>query len=199
MEAGSLTAGERKMHTFFRIIDTRTTLMSKPAPLNGRELARLRVTLQSAGIHADLDEDENDGTARDFEYNANAVPIARFAGLFERRLDIIEVLEEAQFLGRAIRVTGRSEEHFATLMVSEHIALSPEIAVSDDQANKVFECLGLDRTKDHSIPFTKLHTLLRHPAAYHDFDRRGLGYIFTYLARLSDTDCGDQSPELAWV
>jgi len=187
------------MHTFFRIIDTHTKLLSKPVLLNARELPALRVTLQSAGIRCDLDDGELDGIAMDFEYNANSVPIARFSALFKHRLDIIEIFEEAQFLGRALRVSRQSNGEFATLMVSEHIAQSPEIAVSDEQATKVFECLGLNPAKDRSIPFARLHTLLRHPAAYHDFDRRGMGYIFTYLARLSDTDCGEQSPELAWA
>jgi hypothetical protein len=62
------------MLTFFRIVDTHTTLLSSPAPLSARELASLRSILQNAGIPAILDDGELDGTAYNFEANANAIP-----------------------------------------------------------------------------------------------------------------------------
>ncbi|MGE4404292.1 hypothetical protein [Pseudomonas sp.] len=198
-EEGSLSAGERKMHTFFRIIDTQTKLHSKAAPLNARELASLRLTLQSAGIHADLDEGEVDGTALNFEYNANAVAIARFAQLFDARLDIVSVIEESQFLGRAIRVRRTDSDAFATLEVSEHIAISPELAVTRRQAELVLDCLDWPRSERRSIPLDELRSRLGAGRTYSRFERHDLGYLFDYLARIADTDCGEQIPELAWV
>lgn len=148
------------MLTFFRIVDTHTKLLSTPAPLNARELASLRSILQNAGIPTLLDDGEVDGTAYNFEANANAIAIAiaHFAALFRDRLDLLGVVEEAQFLGRSIRVSRAARNCDALLEVSEHIALSPEIAVTRNQADHVFECLDLDPATSTQIPLDALRS-----------------------------------------
>jgi len=187
------------MLTFFRIVDTRTKLLSKPAPLNARELASLRSILQGAGVSPILDDGENDGTAYNFEANANGLAIAQFAALFRDRLDLLAIVEEAQFLGRSIRVSRAARNCDALLEVSEHIALSPEIAVTRNQAAHVFECLDLDPTTSTEIPLDALRSKLSNPATYHRFRRQGLANTYEYLSRLSYTDCGEQFPHLAWA
>lgn len=140
------------MLTFFRIVDTHTKLLSVPAPLNARELASLRSILQGAGVSMILGDAELDGTAYNFEANANTLAIAQFAAFFRDRLDLLAIIEEAQFLGRSIRVSRTARNGDALLEVSEHIALSPEIAVTRTQADHVLECLNLDRATSADIP-----------------------------------------------
>jgi hypothetical protein len=190
---------EKDMLTFFRIVDAHTKLLSKPAPLNARELASLRSILQNAGIPTLLDDGELDGTAYNFEANANAIAIARFAALFRDRLDLLAVLEEAQFLGRSIRVTRTARNCDAFLEVSEHIAFSPEIAVKRSQADQVLECLDLDPANSNEIALDALRSKLSNPATYHRFKQHDLENTYEYLTRLSYTDCGEQSPHLAWA
>jgi len=189
------------MLTFFRIVDAHTKLLSKPAPLNARELASLRSILQNAGIPTLLDDGELDGTAYNFEANANAIAIAiaRFAALFRDRLDLLAVLEEAQFLGRSIRVTRTARNCDAFLEVSEHIAFSPEIAVKRSQADQVLESLDLDPANSNEIALDALRSKLSNSATYHRFKQHDLENTYEYLTRLSYTDCGEQSPHLAWA
>lgn len=187
------------MLTFFRIVDTRTNLLSKPAPLNARELASLRSILQGAGVSPILDDGEHDGTAYNFEANANGLAIAQFAALFRDRLDLLAIVEESQFLGRSIRVSRAARNCDALLEVSEHIALSPEIAVTRNQAAHVFECLDLDPVTSTQIPLDALRSKLSNPATYHRFRRQGLANTYEYLSRLSYTDCREQFPHLAWA
>jgi hypothetical protein len=187
------------MPAMFRIVDTESPLHSKPAALNARELAAMRVILQSAGRYAIPDDGEMDGTAFNFEHNANAVPIASFASTLDDREDILAIIEEAQFLGRAIRVSRASINDEPQLQVSPNIALSPPIAVTFEQAERVLECLGFDVGEVRSIPLAMVREKLHEPASSFRFDRCKLSYIFDYLVRLCDTDCGDQIPHLAWA
>ncbi|WP_103727496.1 hypothetical protein [Novosphingobium sp. HII-3] len=187
------------MLTFFRIVDTQTQLRSKPAPLNARELARLRSILQYNSVVTEPEAGETEGTAYNFEANANAVALAKFAGLFTERLDVLAILEEAQFLGRAIRVSRAAPNTDAILQVSEHITLTPEIAVTSEQADHVLDCLGLDNHVTEGIPLSTLRSTLANPATYHRFERGNLTTTYEYLERLSYTDCGDQAPHLSWA
>lgn len=187
------------MLTFFRIVDTHTKLLSKPAPLNARELAGLRSILQTGGVPTILDDGEIDGTAYNFEANANAIAIARFASLFRDRTDLLSVIEEAQFLGRSIRVSRINRNCEARLEVSEHITLSPEIAVARSQVDRVLECLNLDPANSTEIALDALRSRLSNPATYHRFKQQDLENTYEYLSRLSYTDCGDQLPHLAWA
>lgn len=187
------------MPAMFRIVDTESPLHSKPATLNARELAALRVILQSTGRYAMPDDGETDGTAFNFEHNANAVPIATFASVLGDREDILAIIEEAQFLGRAIRVSRASTSHEPQLQVSPYIALSPPIAVTFEQADRVLECLGFEAGEVPSIPLATVRQKLHDPATSYRFDRCKLSHIFDYLVRFCDTDCGDQLPHLAWA
>ncbi|MFC0205316.1 hypothetical protein [Novosphingobium soli] len=187
------------MLTFFRIVDTETKLHSKPAPLNARELARLRVILQHGGAVTIPEAGETAGTAYNFEANANAIALASFAAPFDKRIDILAIIEEAQFLGRSIRVRRDARGGEAVIQVSEHIAITPEIALTRDQADKVLDCLKLDREASPDMPLATLRSLLANPAIYDRFQRNGLANTYDYLARLSYTDCGEQHPHLAWA
>lgn len=187
------------MPALFRIIDTETALHSRPAPLNGREVAALRLLLQNEGRFAMLDSGEDDGTATKFEYNANAIAVASFASIFKERDDVIAVIEEAQFLGRNIRVDRDHADEQLYLEVSSEIALSPPIAVTFEQADRVLECIGIDGAGKDKMPLARLREVLHSPSTAHRFDESNLSNIFDYLARMADTDCGEQLPHLAWA
>lgn len=187
------------MLTFFRIVDTQTPLSSTPAPLHARELGCLRALLQRASITIDPDRGEVDGTAFNFEANANAIALAHLPDMLASRLDILAIFEEAQFLGRSVRVSRSQPNTDATLEVSEHIALSPEIAVTSEQADRVLECLQIDPQCSNRLPLATLRARLGNPATYHRFERDHLTTTYEYLERLSYTDCGEQHPQFSWA
>ena len=182
----------------FRIIDTETRLHSTPAILNPRELAALCQLLSEKSLMPDLDNGETEGTAHHFEVAANGLALATFARVLSYRTDVIAVVEEAQFLGRALRIE-RSESQLDTLLrVSNHIALTPDLMMSEDLARKALTALGLT-PDERTIRLSKLQDLLQQPSTSRAFDNQQLGTIFDALARVAFVDCGEQIPRLKWA
>lgn len=107
---------------------------------------------------------------------------------------MIAVIEEAQFLGRNIRVDRDPFVDGPQLQVSSEIALAPPIAVTFEQADRVFDCMSIDGSSMARLSLARLREVLHMPATAHRFDNCNLGNIFDYLARLADTDCGRATP-----
>ena len=183
----------------FRIVDTETLLHSVPAPLNARELAALCQLLREKNLLPDLDEGEIEGTAYKFEVSANTLALATFARVLDFRTDIIAVVEEAQFLGRSLRVERDGPGADPVLRVSEHIALTPDLMMARDIADKLMQALELDPSETRSLRLDHLRDLLRDPATFRAFDELGIKHLFDALARLAFVDCGDQMPALEWA
>lgn len=182
----------------FRIIDTETRLHSTPAILNARELAALCQLLSDNSLMPDLDNGETEGSAYHFEVAANGLALATFARVLSFRTDVIAVVEEAQFLGRTLRIE-RSESQFDTLLrVSNHIALTPDLMMAEDLANKALSALGLAPDR-RTIRISKLQELLQKPSTSKAFDDQRIGTIFDALARVAFVDCGEQIPHLEWA
>jgi hypothetical protein len=181
----------------FRIVDFDTRLHSKPANLNARELATFRAIMRDNNIISDLDEGEADGTAYNFEVSANSLPLAAFARPFEYRDDIIAIVEEAQFLGRSLRV--QKDGLNVTLRVSQHLALANDLMMTDTVAEKALQALGIDGRAKRTVSLAKLKELVCDPAIFAAFDNAKIGNIYDALARLATTDCGEQLPRLVWT
>ena len=88
----------------FRIKDTQTQLHSRPAEISALELAALTRRLHSGNAALDVDPGEFGAAPLNFEINANALSMAAFTACFDHRTEIISIVEEAQFLGRTLRV-----------------------------------------------------------------------------------------------
>ncbi|WP_103727319.1 hypothetical protein [Novosphingobium sp. HII-3] len=187
------------MPTVFRIIDTQTRLHTSPVELNARELAKLRFLFQSAGHFVEVEEGESEGTALNFEVNANGIALARFATVFPDRDDILSVVEEAQFLGRSLRVARSPQDPEVTLHVSQHITLSPDILLSRKQARAVVDCIGDTPSDEGTISLDRLRSALRDVSCHRRFEAARIEHIHEYLVRLAATDCGEQFPYLEWA
>ena len=88
----------------FRVKDIETRLHSKPAQIRPPELAALMRRLHTANSTIDADPGEFLAAPLNFEINANALAIAAFASCFDHRAEMIAIVEEAQFLGRMLRI-----------------------------------------------------------------------------------------------
>ena len=187
------------MLIYFRIIDTETTLRSTAVELNARELGALSILLQNTDLFPDLDEGERHGTAYNFEINANMIALATFSRIFAERLDVIALVEEAQWLGRNLRIERDDETGKVTMRVSSTIALSPEFMMNDDMARSALACLGIDLAKARSLRLNTLKDLLLSPGVHQRFENANLSLIFDRLAQYATTDCNDQIPSLTWA
>ena len=183
----------------FRIVDTDTTLSSTAVELNARELGALSILLQDTRLFPDLDEGERDGTPYNFEINANMIALAVFNHAFNERLDVIELIEEAQWLGRNLRIERDTDTGKIVMKVSTTIALSSDFMMSEEMAKAALTCLGLNMQEARSLKLDRLKELLLSPGVHRSFEDANLSLIFDRLAEYATTDCNDQIPRLTWV
>lgn len=183
----------------FRIVDTQSRLHTKPATITARELAKVVAMLRDYRIVIDPDEHEIDHLPTNFEFNANSIALAKLAGLFDWREDIIAIVEEGQFLGRTLRVERAPNSTDIQLRVSEHIALASDMALREETAVKLFAAIGINPTTRTSISIDRLRDLLRQPSMAKAFDDLAIRTIYDQLAMTVSTDCGEQLPRLSWA
>ena len=126
----------------FRVKDIETRLHSVPAQIRPQELAALMRRLHTANSTIDADPGEFLAAPLNFEINANALAIAEFASCFDHRAEMIAIVEEAQFLGRMLRIEHPQCDAPITMRVSEHIALVGDMTMSSDLAAKVLTLLA---------------------------------------------------------
>ena len=156
----------------FRIKDTATPLHSKPATVSFSELAALMRKLHSHDAALDVDAGEFAAAPLNFEVNANSLSMAEFTSCFDHRADVISVVEEAQFLGRTLRVS--------------HLAA------------KVLYALGRGDAGPGELTLESLRQLLQEPRTYDAFCAAKIAPVYDSLTYLAFTDCGEQTPVLEW-
>lgn len=183
----------------FRIIDTQSRLHTKPAIISARELASLVTLLRTTGLIIDADPAETDHLPYNFEFNANRLALARFAGTLNWREDIIGIVEEAQFLGRSLRVERADDGIAIQLRVSDHIALAADLLLRPDTAAKLFAAIGIDPARRSSISIDRLRDLLLQPRTMKAFEDLQIRTVFDMLAMTVNIDCGEQMPRLSWA
>lgn len=183
----------------FRIKDTVTKLHSKPANIAPTELAALMRVLHANNTPIDADEHEIRHAPLNFEVNANSMSMARFTSCFDHRADIIEIVEEAQWLGRTLRIKHLAKIDPITIEVSEHIALASDLMMAPDLAAKVLFALGRSSADDGELTLHALRDLLQDPRIYDAFCNARIEPIYNSLSFLAFTDCGEQAPVLEWA
>jgi len=189
---------EAKMLVTFRIKDRETTLHSKPASITALELAALVRKLHGEHGTIDADMGEFGYAPLNFEINANSLSIAAFSACFGYRADVIAVLDEAQFLGRMIRIEHRQRDEPITIRVSSNISLARELMMSEELAKKMLFALGLSDDASGSMTLGDAQEALRSPRTYDAFVRARIEPLFDSLSLIAFTNCGDQLPVLEW-
>ena len=182
----------------FRIKDTTTALHSLPATITVLELAELMRTLHGAGAPVDIDPSEFAAAPINLEVNANALSMANFTRCFDHRAETIEVVEEAQFLGRTLRFEKSGPAQPLTMRVSEHIALARGLVMGPDLAAKVLYALGREDAQPGELTLEALKQLLQEPRIYDSFSAAQIAPIYESLSFLAFTDCGEQAPVMEW-
>ena len=182
----------------FRIKDTTTKLYSSPAIISVHELADLMRSLHAAGADIDVDAGEFEAAPINFEINANSLSMVGFTSCFDNRADVIEVVEEAQWLGRTLRFERTGPTQPLTMRVSEHIALARDLMMGPELAAKVLYALGRDNADAGELTLTALRDLLQEPRIYDAFCSAKMTPVYDSLSLLAFTECGEQAPVLEW-
>jgi hypothetical protein len=183
----------------FRIVDTQTQLHTTPAIITARQLAKLMATLRDTSMVVDADDGEVDHLPVNFEFNANSLALAKLAALFDWRDDIIAIVEEAQFLGRSLRVERVQDSTDIQLCVSEHIALARDLSLRADTATKLFSAIGINTATRTSISIVRLRDLMQQPSIAKAFTDLEITTVRRSLNLMLSTDCGEQMPRVEWV
>lgn len=183
----------------FRVKDTATRLHSKPAEISAHELANLLRRLHASCAAIGADQNEFSAAPLNFEVNANSLALASFASCFDWRAEVIAIVEEAQFLGRTLRVYYPGRPAPITIMVSEHIALARDILLPSELAAKVVRALGQGGGPEGEIPLDGLRALLRDHHTAEAFRSAQIETVFESLSILASTDCGEQFPMMEWA
>ncbi|MEM6409920.1 MAG: hypothetical protein AAF683_00125 [Pseudomonadota bacterium] len=182
----------------FRIKDTATKLNSTAAVISALELAALMRKLHSHDAALDTDPDEFEAAPINFEINANSLSMSELTSCFDHRTEIIAIVEEAQFLGRTLRVQHLGRAQPIRIEVSEHIALARDLIMGPELAAKVLYALGRDNAEAGELTLETLRTLLQDHRTYEAFCSARISPIFDQLSYLAFTDCGEQTPVMEW-
>lgn len=127
------------MTTTFRIVDRDTTIHSTKAPITARQLAALRSFLREHEALSDDDPaNEPPLLAYAFKGSIARFSLAVLARLFDNSVAAIAVLEEAQYLGRNLRVTRSEADLEIAISVSLTIDGSDDLELSESQAFALF-------------------------------------------------------------
>lgn len=182
----------------FRITDMSTPLHSKPAAISPRELAALMRQLHAGDVPIDTHPDDVEAAPINFEVNANSLSMAAFASCFDDRTDVISIVEEAQFLGRTLRIEKPGKVAPITMLVSEHIALATDLMMGPDLAAKVLYALGRDSAEAGELTLESLRQILQDNRTHDAFFAAKITPLFDSLTFLAFTDCGEQAPVMEW-
>lgn len=133
----------------FRVDDGYDTTNPIPAVITPSQLGSLRALLADQGERLQLRllfPDYGDPGTPDFAFEARVCPLAlaSVSACFDHYPGTIEVLDEAQFRGRRVRVwrSGWSGDTF--LALSSNPDAAPELPVADRNAYALLATLGLD-------------------------------------------------------
>jgi hypothetical protein len=152
----------------FRIEDGRSILLPSPAIVMPDQLASLRNLLaeQSLRLGFTMLLSVN-GVAGDpwFEFEARVchLSLAVVSKCFDHDPSVIAILDEAQFLGRRVRVTQTERASDITRRLSLNPNAASEIALANAQALALLDGLGIDRRVTGMVTMTELRQRLTTP------------------------------------
>lgn len=189
----------------FRVDDGFNPLTITPAIISRDQLVELcrllRRETQRLGIDLIIPEKATI-VERSFSFSARVCPLslASVSACFDHYPGVIEVLEEAQFRGRRIRVW-RSEDRDIWLGLSSDSDAAPALEVPDERGSAILEMLGLDGSETMgAIPLEELRRRLSDPIIHRRISNEP--ELVTYLPQLNEmarVNTLDGAPHLAWA
>lgn len=152
----------------FRIDDGRNTSVPSPAVITPDQFGSLRQLLldQARRLEATLLLPvigmTEDGGA-EFEARVCPLALAVVSKCFDHDPAVIAVLDEAQFLGRRVRIWQQDRAGDMRIGLSSNPDAAPEMEVANDEALALLATLGLDPDDAGVVPMAELRERLMNP------------------------------------
>ncbi|RYY12046.1 MAG: hypothetical protein EON55_13075 [Alphaproteobacteria bacterium] len=99
----------------------------------------------------------------EFDVRVCHLSLAVVSKCFDHDLYVIAILDEAQFLGRRVRVFQTEPTGDITVRLSLNPDAAPQIALANPQALALLDGLGIDRMVAGMVPMTELRRRLTDP------------------------------------
>ena len=152
----------------FRIDDGRHILLPSAAVITPNQLGSLRDLLAEQSMRLDtalllpIHGVTGDAT---FEFEARVCPLALavVSKCFDHDPAVLAVLDEAQFLGRRVRVWQAERRGDIRIGLAPNPDAAPELEVANANALTLLESLGLDRERAGVLPMIELRQRLMDP------------------------------------
>ena len=189
----------------FRIENGNSILPPKAAVITPDQLGSLRDLLAEISLHSGcamlvpIAGVTGDPT---FELEARICPLALavVSKCFDHDVDVIAVLEEAQYLGRRVRIWQERRGGDIRIRISLTPDAAPQLAVTEANGMKLLDRLGLDRRRAGAVAMTELRDRLTDPRIRRrldaDLDLANTVETLTAMAALKPVE-GEYM--LAWI
>jgi hypothetical protein len=173
----------------FRIDDGLDTLLPTPAVITTDQLGSLRDLLAEQGERLSfclLIPEHGEVSEAAFAFEARVCPLAlaMVSRCFDHNPSVIAVLDEAQFLGRRVRVWRMDWSGDIRIGLASGLDDVPELEVANGNASALLETLGLDPDSVGELPIAELRQRLSDPRVRRrlDGDAQLSRYVPTLLA-----------------
>ena len=173
----------------FRIDDGLDTLLPTPAVITTDQLGSLRDLLAEQGDRLGfslLFPQHGEVSEAAFAFEARVCPLAlaMVSRCFDHDPSVIAVLDEAQFLGRRVRVWRMGWSGDIRIGLASGLDDVPELEVANGNAYALLETLGLDPDSVGELPIAELRQRLSDPRVRRrlDDDAQLARYVPTLLA-----------------
>jgi hypothetical protein len=159
----------------FRVEDGRAILAPMAAIITPDQLASLRDLLAEQSLRLGFAMLlPGYGVTGDpwFAFDARVchLSLAVVSKCFDHDPSVIAILDEAQFLGRRVRVAQTDPTGDITMRLSLNPDAAPEIALANPKALALLDGLGIDRMTAGMVPMTELRRRLTDPRIRHRLD-----------------------------
>lgn len=192
------------MSITFRIATAADDIAGPRAIITSRQLAAFRAILRQESVRTgtvllDPESAEDAYLAYHFEARVCPLALASIARLFAFDVDVISVVEEAQFRGRRVSVYRDEAAGTIGMRVSLTSDLGLELNLANANVHALLESLGLRPDSVGEIPIATMRERLANPAVKRRVSAEGLAGYVGRLDRLLASADTDDSSRLEWA
>jgi hypothetical protein len=192
------------MSITFRIATTADDQRGPIATITARQLAAFRALLRNESVRTGtvlLDPDAAEDAFLSYHFEARVCPLALAAvtRIFDYQIDVISVIEEAQFRCRRVSVYRVEESGTINMRVALTSDQGVELDLTTANATALLESLGLRPDSVGEIPIDAMRARLANSAVRRRAEEHGIIHYFERLDQLLATADADDTSRLEWA
>jgi hypothetical protein len=174
----------------------------KCAILSARQLAAFRSFAATATVRSGnpvIDGEGQGFAAYDFEARVCPFALATLAAIFDHDVTAIEILEDAQYRGRLIRIARDDQEGDIHMWVSSTPDKALEMTLANRNAYALLAALGVSPEPIGEIRSRDLRARLRDPEIRGRFTARDLDHYIPQLNSLAWLGGENSNARVVWA